>query len=310
MARVSVIIPAYNSCAFIQQTIASVRLLHHSDVEIIVVDDGSSDDTVEVVSLLDDVMLVQQANAGDSAARNTGLGASSGEFIQFLDHDDLLLPDALALHLNAIDKQPHVDLVFGCNQLINSHGKVIGENTLKPREFTGRDVVLGTTPSFSQCLYRRKALERIGGFRPEAGMAADHDLNIRLLGKEGRGFIHGGLVMQYRLHDGQQTKSPAKLYGVHMKALESLLGTGGELEDLGLLREAQAYWQRYYGKFLPSEVARMLQVGEVGRAWNAGTLFVSFAHRAVPSAVNFWAKRAANKLRVIKSASSGDRVSQ
>lgn len=297
MTKISVVIPAYNSSAFIGETIASARGLEHDDLELIVVDDGSSDDTAQVVGSMDDVLLIVQANAGDSAARNTGLKSATGDYILFLDHDDLLLSDAVSLHLVAMEDKRRFDMVFGSNYLIDSSGKVTGENNLAPRIFSSRDVALGTTPSFSQCLYRRAALERIGGFRPEAGMAADHDLNIRLLGKAGQGFIHGGLVMKYRLHEGQQTKSPAKLFGVHMQALEGLLGPGGELEDYALLREAKAYWQRYYGKFLPSETARMLRQAEFGRAWKAGSLFASFAHRSLPSAIGFWAARLGRKFR-------------
>ncbi|MEP1422963.1 MAG: glycosyltransferase [Erythrobacter sp.] len=294
--KVSVVIPAYNSAAFIESTIESARNLHHDNIELIVVDDGSPDNTAQIVGAMEDVRLIVQANAGDSAARNTGLQSATGDYILFLDHDDLLLPEAFSHHLGAMQDERSFDMVFGSNYLINSNGEAIGENNLAPRIFSSRDVILGTTPSFSQCLYRRSALERIGGFRPEAGMAADHDLNIRLLGKAGRGFVHGGFVMKYRLHEGQQTKSPAKLFGVHMQALEGLLGPGGELEDYALLREARAYWQRYYGKFLPSEMARMLRQADFARAWKAGSLFVSFAHRSLPSAIGFWADRLRSKI--------------
>lgn len=296
MIKISVIIPAYNSAAFIEDTIASARALDCDALELIVVDDGSSDDTAQIVGAMEDVLLIAQANAGDSAARNTGLKAASGEYILFLDHDDLLLAEAVTHHLKSMEDERGFDMVFGSNFLINSAGQVTGTNRLSPREFTARDVALGTTPSFSQCLYRRSALERIGGFRPEAGMAADHDLNLRLLGKRGKGYIHGELAMKYRLHEGQQTKSPAKLYGVHMDALDGLLGQGGELEDLALLKKAEAYWQDYYGKFLPSEVGRMLKRGDLDRAWKAGALFGSFAHRAVPSALRFWGGRLASRL--------------
>nr|WP_281494611.1 glycosyltransferase family A protein [Qipengyuania sp. S6317L1] len=302
--RVSVVIPAYNSAAFIEGTIESARKLRHDDLELIVVDDGSSDDTAQIVGAMNDVLLIVQANAGDSAARNTGLQSATGGYILFLDHDDLLLPDAVSHHLRAMEDERCFDMVFGSNYLINSSGEVTGENSLASRSFSGRDVVLGTTPSFSQCLYRRSALERIGGFRPEAGMAADHDLNIRLLGKAGQGFIHGNPVMKYRLHEGQQTKSPAKLFRVHMQALEGLLGPGGELEDPALLREAKEYWQRYYGKFLPSETARMLRQGDFARAWKAGSLFASFAHRSLPSAIGFWAARLGGKMPGRKIASN------
>lgn len=242
MPRISVIIPAYNSSGFIDETIRSVFALEHADLEVIVVDDGSTDNTRELVGAMQGVRLITQANAGDSAARNTGLAVCSGDFIMFLDHDDLLLPTAARDHLACLTASAQYDMAVGSNLLINSQGVQIGENPLKVRAFSARDVALGLTPSFSQCMYRRSALERIGGFRPSATVAADHDLNLRLLGYEQRGFVHGKTVMKYRLHEGQQTKSPARLYRAHMDALDKLLGPNGALADDALHQQALRHW--------------------------------------------------------------------
>ena len=296
MTLVSVVIPTYNSVGFIEETVESVRAAGWPDLEIVAVDDGSKDGTPDLLSAMPDVRVIRQANAGDSAARNAGLAHVSGEYVLFLDHDDLLLPGAIAHHLAAIERSSACDFVVGSNLLINSRGEDVGVNMLEPRAVSFRDVALGMTPSFSQCLYRRTALERIGGFRPSATVAADHDLNLRLLGREGRGFVHGELVMKYRLHEGQQTKSPARLYRVHMDALRHLLGTGGELEDAALLEQALAYWQDYYGKFLPSEMARMLLLGKMDKAASAAGLFVRIGRRSVPSALRYWTGRVRARL--------------
>lgn len=291
MNKVSIIIPAYNSASFIAETLASAQAQDIGAVEVIVVDDGSTDDTAEVVEAIPGVRLITQRNAGDAAARQTGLGASTGEFIMFLDHDDLLLPEAARLHLAALDAGQPYDLVVGSNLLINSTGEVTGELRHAPRAFSAREVVLGTTPSFSQCMYRRAALERIGGLRPEALAAADHDLNIRLLGWEDRGFMHGNIVMKYRQHAGQQTRSPARLYKIYMETLERLLGPGGEMENAELLAQAKRHWQSVFGQYLPSECGRMLLRGDYHRAGEAARLFFTMAPRSVPAAVRFWGKR-------------------
>ncbi len=291
MPKVSIIIPAYNTGDLIIETLGSVFALEHHDLEVIVVDDGSTDNTCELVGAMAGVRLIAQANAGDSAARNTGLAASSGEYIMFLDHDDLLLPSAATDHLACLAASADFDMVVGSNYLINAQGEPIGENPLATRRFSGRDVALGLTPSFSQCMYRRSALERIGGFRPSATVAADHDLNLRLLGFENRGFVHGKMVMKYRLHEGQQTKSPARLYRAHMDALARLLGAGGALENTDLHAEALSHWQRYYGKFLPSEVGRMLLLGKPDKALSAAALFARTARHSVPSTLDYWFNR-------------------
>jgi hypothetical protein len=168
---------------------------------------------------------------------------------------------------------------------------VLGEYPQVPRAFSAEAVIFGVTPSFSQCMYRRSALERVGGLRPIALAAADHDLNLRVLGWEKRGFVHDGFVMKYRLHESQQTKSPARLYQMHLDTLTRLLGPGGELENAEILARATEHWQRYYGQFLPAEVGRMVAQGKLDRALAAATLFLRIGPRAVPSSIKHWSGR-------------------
>lgn len=256
MARVSVIIPTYNTGRFIRDTLDSVVALEGGDVEIVVVDDGSSDGTADVAASYPGVIVHRQQNAGDSAARKKGLELASGDFVMFLDHDDVLHPQAALVHLEEIEADPTLDMVFGSNLLIDSDGNRIGENIQKRRRFSGVDVVMHTTPSFSQCMYRRSALDRIGGFRAEARASADIDLNLRLLGWRDAGLCHGRMVMSYRYHPGQQTRSPSKLFRQHMTVLDDIMGPGGTLPNPALLRTAHRYWGRYYGRYIPMEILR------------------------------------------------------
>jgi len=103
---ISVIIPAYNAERWIDQTIRSVTTQTWKDVEIIVVDDGSTDRTAEIASGSDAerVRVIRQSNSGSGAARNRGLSEARGEFIQFLDADDILGPDKLARQMEALGK--------------------------------------------------------------------------------------------------------------------------------------------------------------------------------------------------------------
>ena len=266
MTRYSIIIPAYNSGDFLVETIQSARGQDVEDLEIIVVDDGSQDNSFETASSFDNVLAIKQENAGDSAARNTGLARATGEFIVFLDHDDILDPTAISSHQAAFEGNPDIDMVFGSNLQISEAGKVLGENRQSARRYSGRDVALNTTPSFSQCMYRKSALDRIGGFQPEALNCADHDLNIRLLGDRLAGFCHGKMVMSYRKHQGQQTRSPSKLYTNHARVLRWHFGPGGFLEDAGYLTQLLRRWKSHYGQAMPGEIVRSLQQGKSGDA--------------------------------------------
>ena len=112
---VSVIIPSYNYASFLPQAVASVlgQRAPGLEVEVIVVDDGSTDNTVEVAqSLGSDITFIQQANSGPSAARNAGLRAASGDFVAFLDADDLFARGLLASQLRVFEAQTELDMVI------------------------------------------------------------------------------------------------------------------------------------------------------------------------------------------------------
>lgn len=113
MPKVSVIIPSYNCECYIAQTINSVLNQSFKEIEIIVVDDGSSDRTREIVALFGPpVRLIAQANAGRCAARNRGIREASGEYICLLDHDDYWFPDKLALQVAEFQRHPEVGAVY------------------------------------------------------------------------------------------------------------------------------------------------------------------------------------------------------
>ena len=110
---VSVIIPTYNCADYIRQTVDGVLAQTHPSVELIVIDDGSTDGTPALVAAYGDrVKLVQQANAGVCAARNHGLRIARGEFVCLLDHDDYWYPDKLATQVAAMQAQPQAGVVF------------------------------------------------------------------------------------------------------------------------------------------------------------------------------------------------------
>ncbi len=113
MPQVSVIIPAYNCSLYIRETIESVLSQGISDLEVIVVNDGSSDDTADIArSFGASVTVIDQANAGVCAARNRGIQHASGEYIALVDHDDFWLANKLMNQLAVFEKNPQVDVVF------------------------------------------------------------------------------------------------------------------------------------------------------------------------------------------------------
>src|SRR5215212_207946 len=110
---VSVVIPCYNQAHFLGEAIESVLAQNHLRFEIVVVDDGSTDDTAEVAACYPGVRCVRQDNRGLSAARNNGLRHSEGEYVVFLDADDRLLPEALETGLKCFEAHPECAYVYG-----------------------------------------------------------------------------------------------------------------------------------------------------------------------------------------------------
>ena len=169
MGLVSAIIPVYNRGAMLRAAVASVLAQTWRPVEIIIVDDGSTDDTAQVISELrgrhpEITQVLHQSNAGPGPARQRGLEASSGEFIQFLDSDDLLLPHKFETQVQGLAGDPEAGISYG-----KTYARVNGVRQPDPSQLSGerhREIfpalLTGRLWETSTPLYRREALAAIG----------------------------------------------------------------------------------------------------------------------------------------------------
>jgi glycosyltransferase involved in cell wall biosynthesis len=199
---ISVVIPAFQSERYIAQAIRSVTTQVPRPVEIIVVDDGSTDRTADVASAFPGVQLVRQANGGEAAARNTGLMMASSEWVAFLDADDRYLPGRLQAMAAAIASDPTLDVVTADGYL-EIEGEIVGtcygpqwtfEHHDQRNEILLRNFVLG------HVVARRDRLLGLGGFDESISHTTDWQMWIRLVLDGGRiGFVDRHLSV-YRLH--------------------------------------------------------------------------------------------------------------
>jgi len=113
MPIVSVIIPCYNQAHFLSEAIESALAQRNGAMEVVVVDDGSPDNIVEVAGRYPGIVFVRQENRGLAGARNSGFRASKGEYILFLDADDRLMPNAVASHLHCFAAHPQAGFAVG-----------------------------------------------------------------------------------------------------------------------------------------------------------------------------------------------------
>ena len=215
MCMVSVIIPTYKHRDFILTTLSSVFAQTFSDYEVIVVNDGSPDDTAEVLRPLAEagrIRHIKQENQGQSAARNQGLAVARGEFIAYLDDDDVWPPDKLAWQVARLKAEPEAVLLYGPMKTLG----VEADQTYPGPDAPSGQVYdaflkMNYIVSPGQTLIRRAALQIIGGFDESLWGADDWDLYIRLASK-GKFVFADKLALFYRRHDGNASKNTRRLY--------------------------------------------------------------------------------------------------
>lgn len=185
MKKVSVIIPVYNGEEFIGDAINSVLAQTYDDYEIIVIDDGSIDNTKRILDqFAEKITYIYQSNQGVAVARNTGIKATRGKYIAFLDADDIWFKNKLKLEVEILENNPDIDLVHANDVKISSDKKILRGYTRNKKNLDGylaKGLILRKFHiQISTVLIRRKCIEKYGLFDP----------NLSKLGAEDREFFY------------------------------------------------------------------------------------------------------------------------
>ncbi len=181
--EVSVVIPAYNSAHSLSDAIDSVRMQRWPNLEIIVVDDGSTDQTDRVLTDLagPDVHVIrQEENAGPAAARNAGIQAAHGKWIAFLDADDIWLPGKLKKQFQAICRNPDAAVVYSDGYVRHVDGQLRERRARRPRHSVLRELLWGSLFSMSSTMVRRNCFHAAGAFDVQLRTGEDWDIWLRL----------------------------------------------------------------------------------------------------------------------------------
>lgn len=231
--KVSIVIPAYGHAEVIGETISSVFAQTFRDFELIVIDDGSPDDTAERLGPLADegrLTLVRQSNAGQAAARNRGLELARGRYVALLDDDDLWPVDKLAWQVERMQAEPSLVMVWGqAEQLLPDGQRVAPKATEFPpgratqasalRRFRYRCHLL----SPGQGLFRREAVRQCGGLDESVWGADDWDLYLRLC-HLGPVWYEPRIALTYRLHGDNASRQAARHARNHLRVARRHLG--------------------------------------------------------------------------------------
>jgi glycosyltransferase involved in cell wall biosynthesis len=226
--RVSVCIPTFNRCAMLREALQSVFRQTFRDFETIVVDDGSTDGTSEMLAVEygGAVRAIRQSNAGDGSARNRAVREARGGLIAFLDSDDLWVPEKLERQVRLLDDRPEVAVVYSPKKTVDMHGREIHP----PRRTCYRGQVTGylfadvfiATPSV---VCRRELFTRVGLFSEQLKTASDYDFWLRASIDHAFDYVaeplvicrrHGGNLSQQRMLENQQIQLAVleEFYGI------------------------------------------------------------------------------------------------
>lgn len=234
--RVSVIIPAYNAAEFLPLTLQNALTHDYPDIEVIVVDDGSTDNTYEAIkSFCSQIIYVRQDNLGPAAARNHGLSLSRGEFIQFLDADDLLAPSKLSVQVNYLRNHPQCLMVIGDSLLfsrLDRRGRPkIVENWHPPNSQVHVHLFHFNVGAPHAYLFRRQMFHQICVFDPAVRCVEDWDLYVRAVGQGVYPSYLPNTHVYYRKHPGAASSNLEKMTQqdviVHRRINEILQGDNG-----------------------------------------------------------------------------------
>ena len=230
---VSIVIPTYNSAQFITDTIQSVFVQTFTDWELIVVNDGSTDSTLNLLAGIthEKLKILDIPNGGVSNARNTGYQHSNGSLVAFLDSDDIWLPDNLEKKVNYLKSNPDVGLVHSDTEIIDENGDTNGK-VLRGKEGEILDELLlwneTCIPAPSSILVRKEVISEVGGFNTDLSTAADQEFFFRVASKFRIGRIPS-ITWQYRVHPNNMHKNILRMEHDHIGAYKSA-------EKLGLFK--------------------------------------------------------------------------
>jgi glycosyltransferase involved in cell wall biosynthesis len=207
---ISIIIPCFRQGRFLAQAIESVLGQTYGQVETIVVNDGSPDDTAAVASrYLDRIKYLEQANAGVCAARNEGVAHATGDFLLFLDADDYLAPDMLSRMVERLQAQSESDVVYGDCLHVDTEGRELSFSKAVPLPEDAFHALLERNLAPMHCVLMRRTLAiRAGLFDGSyGGFWEDRDLYLRLAWEGARFAMAEGAVAMYRLYPASRSNN-------------------------------------------------------------------------------------------------------
>jgi glycosyltransferase involved in cell wall biosynthesis len=240
MPEVSVIIPTYNSAKYVVEAVESVLAQTWRDFEVLVIDDGSTDDTAQVMRRYEaPVRYLRQANGGVAVARNRGIAESLGRYVAFLDADDTWLPHKLVRQMEALRQQPHHRACYAALMMVDADLNPTGISRSQRQGSSLEDLLthgnVVATPSTVIC--ERSLFNLVGGFDPVLSQCADWDMWVRLAAQTEFLYVDEPLVT-YRQHEASMSRNASLLESDSLQVLSKGFAMPELSESLRTKRQA------------------------------------------------------------------------
>lgn len=254
---VSVIVPCYNGAAFLEEALRSALAQSYAGVEVVVVDDGSTDSSPEIARRFP-VRYIHQENRGLSEARNTGIRESRGSYLVFLDADDRLKPKAIETGLEALALHPDCAMAVGDHVFIAANGSYLANSTKEGPVESHYAALLKSNfiEMISSVLFRRSIFDTVGGFNATLRVAEDYELYLRIA----RALpicCHATIVAEYRKHGANTSRNSELMLTTTLQVLnEQARYLRNNSSLLIAFHEGIRSWRRQYGRQLAAELAR------------------------------------------------------
>jgi len=305
-ALVSVIIPAYNAGRFIEAAVRSALAQTYAPIEVIVVDDGSTDDTAHIVERIaasdPRVTLLSQANQGASAARNAGAAAARGQFFAFLDADDLWHPSKIERQMDVFrNGPPDLGLVYTWSRMIDVDGRIDGHTGAKAF-YRGRVIEKLLTYNFvsngSVALIRRECFEQVGGFDTSIIGNEDYHLYLKLADLFDVDYAAGFLV-GYRWNTGSNNSASDERQIESFYKMINSFRIGRNHIPARVFRQAASAF--YFGRALVHLKKKQIKAFFVSIKNSMQSDFTFLISNSIPRLCNILFRYGARKLRIANS---------
>ena len=241
---VSVIVPSYNMAPFLPHAVQSALAQSYADLEILIVDDGSTDDTPKVVRQWERdprVRVHRQANGGLSHARNQGIALTAGPFIALLDADDTWATEKLSRQVRLFAGRPEVGVVYSDFALMDREGNPLSRGPMRMHRgwVSGALLIENFLPA-SSVVVRRECFERYGGFDTKLRTGEDYDMWLRLSPHYQYDFLAEPAI-RYRIWGGQMSRDYRARYETGIRTMQRFLDNNPGAVDSAVVRRAWAH---------------------------------------------------------------------